>query len=71
MWDGSFRTLYSDGIEIAKDPNAQNPLKSSDGGLYIGADKTRSAGTFWIGLIDNVRIYDMALSEEEIAALMQ
>jgi hypothetical protein len=71
VWDGSYRALYADGIEVAKDTAAQNPLKSSDGGLYIGADKTLGAGTFFSGLIDDVRIYNRALTAEEIAALVQ
>ena len=38
-------------------------------GLYFGAGKTLDAGNFWTGLIDDVRIYDRALSEEEVAVL--
>jgi hypothetical protein len=71
VWDGSYRILYVDGIEVAKDTAAQNQLKSADGGLYIGADKTLDAGTFFSGLIDDVRIYNAVLSAEEIAALAQ
>jgi hypothetical protein len=71
VWDGSYRILYYDGIQVAKDTAAQNPLKPADGGLHIGAGKTLSAGTFFSGLIDDVRIYDRALSAEEIAALAQ
>ena len=58
-----------DGIEVAKDTAAQNPLKSATGGLHIGADKTLGAGTFFSGLIDDIRIYDKALTTEEIEAL--
>ncbi|MFC1794871.1 LamG-like jellyroll fold domain-containing protein [Planctomycetota bacterium] len=71
VWDGSYRLLYVDGIEVAKDITAQNPLKSADGGLYIGANKALDAGTYFSGLIDDVRIYDLALSSEEIATLAQ
>ncbi len=39
------------------------------GGLYFGAGQDLSAGTFFSGLIDDVRIYDAALSAEEIAEL--
>ena len=68
-WDGSYRTLYMDGIEVAKDTSLQAPLKSADGGLYIGAGKNLQAGTFFSGLIDDIRIYNQALSTDEIAAL--
>ena len=51
-----------DGIEVAKDDDDQNPLKSADGGLLIGTDKTRGAGTFFSGMIDDVRIYNRVVS---------
>jgi hypothetical protein len=71
VWDGSYRILYVDGIEVAKDTAAQNPLKPATGCLHIGAGKTLHTGTFFSGLIDDVRIYDKALTAEEIAALAQ
>jgi hypothetical protein len=69
VWDGSYRMLYVDGAEVAKDTAAQNPLKSATGGLHIGAGKNLEAGTFFSGLIDDVRIYNKALTPEEIEAL--
>ncbi|MHC4580003.1 MAG: S8 family serine peptidase [Planctomycetota bacterium] len=69
VWDGSDRILYVDGIEVAKD--SQNNLTASNGGLYIGCGKNMEAGTYWSGLIDDIRIYDMALSTEEVANLAQ
>jgi N-acetylneuraminic acid mutarotase len=71
VWDGSYRILYVDGIEVAKDTTPQNPLKPATGGLYIGAGKNLEAGTFFSGLIDDIRIYNKALSAEQIAALAQ
>jgi len=68
-WDGSYRTLYMDGTEIAKDATAQAALKSADGGMYIGTGNNLEAVTFFSGLIDDVRIYNLALGAEEIAAL--
>jgi hypothetical protein len=61
VWDGAYRSLHVDGIEVAKDTAAQNPLKSATGGLYIGAGKTLDAATFFSGLIDDVRLYDRAV----------
>jgi hypothetical protein len=71
VWDGTHRSLYVDGIEVAKDATAQAALKSATGGLYIGVDKNLGAGTFFSGLIDDVRIYDRALTPEQIAELAQ
>ena len=70
-WDGSYRILYVDGTEVARDSAAQNPLKSADGGMYIGAGKALDVGTFFSGLIDDVRIYNVALTAYEIEALVQ
>jgi hypothetical protein len=69
VWDGSYRSLYVDGIEVAEDTSALTPLKYSDGGLYIGTNKALDAGCFFSGMIDDVRIYDIALSVEAIASL--
>jgi len=68
-WDGSYKALYVDGTEVARDTAAQNPLKSADGGLYIGAGKNLDVGNFFSGMIDDVRIYNKALTAEEIEEL--
>jgi len=69
VWDGSRRYLYVDGVEVARDAGTLSPLKSSDGGLHIGVGSSLDAGSFWAGLIDDVRIYNQALSAEEIDRL--
>jgi len=71
VWDSSYRYLYVDGIEVAKDTKALYTLEASVGGLYIGACSDLEAVTFFSGLIDDVRIYDVALSAEKIEALAQ
>jgi N-acetylneuraminic acid mutarotase len=60
VWDGSNRTLYVDGVPVAQD--TQDGLESSEGGLYIGTGKAMEAGTYFSGLIDDVRIYNRAVS---------
>ncbi|TKJ33298.1 MAG: hypothetical protein CEE38_20840 [Planctomycetes bacterium B3_Pla] len=59
VWDGLLRTLYVDGIAVAED--TQDSLESSSNGLYIGCGKTMQSGTFFYGLIDDVRIYSRAV----------
>jgi N-acetylneuraminic acid mutarotase len=73
VWDGAYRCLYVDSIEVARDAKALTaaPLKPCDGGLYIGTSKTLDVGTFFSGLIDDIRIYDVVLSADRIAALTQ
>jgi Tol biopolymer transport system component len=66
---GASRTLYVDGVLVAED--MQNNLSSSNNGLYMGTGKNLEAGTFFSGLIDDIRIYNKALNAEQIAALAQ
>jgi hypothetical protein len=60
VWDGSYRTLYVDGLVVAED--TQDNLDISSNGLYVGAGKTMEPGTFWSGMVDDVRIYSRAVS---------
>ena len=60
VWDSSHRTLYVDDIAVAED--TQTNLDASDNGLYIGTGKAMEAGTYWSGLIDDVRIYNRAVT---------
>jgi len=59
VWDGSSRILYVDDIEVAKD--TQTGLANAFGGLYLGAGSTLVPGSFFSGLIDDVRIYSRAV----------
>jgi hypothetical protein len=68
--DGLHRYLYVDGKEVAKDTDVVGGV-DSDGRMYFGVDRTLNAACFFSGLIDDVRIYDAALTAEEIAALAQ
>ncbi|MFB0553855.1 MAG: LamG-like jellyroll fold domain-containing protein [Phycisphaerae bacterium] len=58
IWDGSYRYLYVDGAEVAKDTESFSMLESSDGGLYLGTGTAMEPGSFWSGLIDDIRIYN-------------
>jgi len=59
-WDGASLVLYVDGVEVAK--KAQSGAPGSVSGLYIGAAKGLEPGSFWSGLIDDVHIYDRAVT---------
>jgi subtilisin family serine protease len=59
-WDGSYRTLCVDGVVVAQD--TQSSLEACAGGLYIGVGKDYAPGTFFSGLIDDVRIYNRAVT---------
>ena len=60
VWDGSDRILYVDELEVARD--TQVGLGTSEGGLQIGAGKNLEPGSFFSGLIDDVRIYNRAIT---------
>jgi len=60
VWDGSNRTLYVDDIAVTED--TQTNLEGSYNGLYIGTGKAMEPGSFWSGLIDDVRIYNRAVT---------
>lgn len=66
-WDGSTKTLYVDRSQAAEAP-AEVAFDGSD--VVIGSDREDGMlSTAFIGAIDDVRIYDVALSAREIAAL--
>ncbi|OHB78226.1 MAG: hypothetical protein A2Z25_00025 [Planctomycetes bacterium RBG_16_55_9] len=59
VWDGSHRTLYVDNVIAAQD--TQTAPSGSPNGLFIGCGKAMEPGTFFWGLIDDVRIYNRAI----------
>lgn len=66
-WDGSVRRLYVDGALIGMDPGA-----FEDGSLELGfgADLDGNAPSiFYRGALDELRFYDRALADAEIALL--
>ena len=58
--DGRDRILYVDDIEVARDTTTN--LESASGGLYIGAGSDLEPGSYWSGLIDDIRIYNRVVS---------
>jgi hypothetical protein len=60
VWDGLYRMLYVGNTLVAEGP--QNSLISSNDGLYIGAGKRLEQSTFWSGMIDDVKIYNRAIT---------
>jgi len=60
VWDGSHRVLYVDDMMVSED--TQDSLEGSSNGLYFGVGNTLAAGTFFSGLIDDIRIYNRAVT---------
>ncbi|MFC1635616.1 LamG-like jellyroll fold domain-containing protein [Planctomycetota bacterium] len=69
-WTEMKRHLYVDGAEVAVDAGAVGGVQST-AGLYIGAGQILDAGSFFSGLIDDVRIYNRVLTSEDIEVFAQ
>ena len=68
-YDGSWLKLYVDGLLAASAPH-QGGIAASSWDLNIGRNSERT-DRFYHGLIDDVRIYDVALSQDQIVAVME
>jgi concanavalin A-like lectin/glucanase superfamily protein/galactose oxidase-like protein/Big-like domain-containing protein len=66
-YDGSSLRLFVNGVEVDSTP-LSSPMTTSAGPLRIGGNSSR--GEYFRGLIDDVRIYNRALSAIEIKADM-
>ena len=64
-YDGTTATLYADGVQLLSGAKALNLVLSR---ARIGR-QVNDAAEFWNGLIDDVRLYDRALTQEEVAGL--
>ena len=69
-WDGQVMVMYLNGEKISENPNAiKGEIDDVSGGeLLIGSGWNAKGDTFR-GHIDDVRIYNRALSAEEVKAL--
>ncbi len=67
-YDGSSLKFYRGGREVSSVPQT-GTLASSDAPLELGADSVY--GRYFQGLIDEVRVYDLALTGDEIRADME
>ena len=63
-WDGSVMRVYRDGVQVASHA-LTGAAPASDGPLRIGGNAIWPE--FFKGVIDEVRVYDRALSASEIA----
>ena len=61
VFDGDDRSLYVDNLLAAQDTQAGGPVGCSER-LNIGCGNDMAPGTFFTGLIDDVRIYNRAIT---------
>jgi len=64
------RYLYVDGVKVAEDSDLVGGV-ALDGDLFIGVGEGINKATLWSGLIDDVRIYNAALSAEDIERIVR
>lgn len=60
VWNGFERILYADDVEVARDEEPY--LAGATSGLYMGAGRNLEPDTFFSGLVDDVRIYNMTVT---------
>jgi hypothetical protein len=66
-YDSTMIRFYINGLLVASSPET-SPITTSTNPLFIGGDQTM--GQFFDGLIDEVRIYNLALTQAQIQADM-
>jgi hypothetical protein len=69
VYDGTDKVVYIDGVEDARLPSP-GAIDTSTYDLYIGANSQQSNRNL-TGLVDDVRLYNKALTVEEIANAMR
>jgi hypothetical protein len=69
VYDGVNKIVYIDGVEDAR-MASDGQINQSSYDLYIGAN-SQQGGRFLEGLVDDVRIYNRALPEDQIQDVMR
>jgi len=67
VYDGEYLRLYVNGVEESNNYIGSTTLSANIEHVIVGSSK--GTGEFWNGIIDEVRIYNRALSEKEIKTL--
>lgn len=67
-YNGTFMVLYLNGTQVGETSTSGN-INPNDEDLYIGRVRGYGSASYFDGLIDDVRVYDYALDQEEIEDL--
>lgn len=68
VWDGTTRLVYVDGLLRASLPTVGNLTSDHDDPLWFGS--IPKYGQYFQGALDDIRIYDSALTAEEVGQLL-
>jgi hypothetical protein len=66
---GNNQKIYING-QLDAESRSENPLSTNTDDLLIGADAYDTTRWHWQGMLDDIRIYDEALPEGQIQAIM-
>jgi hypothetical protein len=68
VYDGTNMVLYQDGVEVARGANS-GPVKTSDKAVWIGGKANAGAANLWLGYIEEVSLFQGALSPAQVRLL--
>jgi hypothetical protein len=67
-WDGASKSVFVEGVKVGSLASTVSMMSASD--LYLGSDENSGAPAYyWHGKLDEVQIYDRALTDAELATL--
>ncbi|MCH7724630.1 MAG: T9SS type A sorting domain-containing protein [Bacteroidetes bacterium] len=69
-YDGTELTIYINGVAEGTDPTALDSIKTNSNNLVIGTNAADSTSGLFDGAIDEVRIWNVARSADDIRATM-
>jgi len=69
VYDGTSRKLYVDGAKKAEFTNVSGPIRNVNGPLYIGHPTCSGNNDFFLGEMDELRLYNRALTATEVKTL--
>jgi len=69
VWDGATMRLYKNGVEVGSTAKGGTLSTNPDAKVSIGNQPEGTGDRPWDGLIDDVRLYNVALSEAQIQEL--
>jgi len=67
VYDGTKACMYVDG-RLDDTADVQGTINANNASVFIG-ENSEARGRYWNGLIDDVRIYNYALSENDVKAI--
>jgi hypothetical protein len=69
VYDGSTMRLYKDGVEVGTHNKTGAIATDPTVSVWIGGNPSAATDRPWDGLIDDIRIYDRAITPQEIQTL--